>query len=40
MNLVMVGGHSRNIGKTSVVEGIIRGLPEYNWTAAKIKVGS
>lgn len=32
----MVGGHSRNIGKTSVVEGIIRGLSEYNWTAAKI----
>ena len=36
MNLVMVGGHSRNIGKTSVVEGIIRGLREYNWTAVKI----
>ena len=36
MKLVMVGGHSRNIGKTSVVEGIIRALPEFNWTAAKI----
>jgi molybdopterin-guanine dinucleotide biosynthesis protein len=36
MKLVMVGGHSRNIGKTSVVAGIIRGLPELNWTAAKI----
>src|SRR5262245_21223081 len=36
MKLVMVGGHTRNIGKTSVVEGIIRGLPEFNWTAAKI----
>lgn len=36
MKLVMVGGHTRNIGKTSVVEGIIRGLPEMNWTAVKI----
>jgi len=36
MKLVMVGGHTRNIGKSSVVEGIIRALPELNWTAAKI----
>jgi molybdopterin-guanine dinucleotide biosynthesis protein len=36
MKMVMVGGHTRNIGKTSVVEGIIRGLPEMNWTAIKI----
>lgn len=36
MKLVMVGGHTRNIGKTSVVEGIIRGTSELNWTAAKI----
>ncbi|HKD04955.1 MAG TPA: hypothetical protein VKB79_03540 [Bryobacteraceae bacterium] len=34
--LVVVGGHSRNIGKTSVVCGIVRGLPEMRWTAAKI----
>jgi hypothetical protein len=34
--LVVVGGHSRNIGKTSVVCGIIRGLPDLNWTAIKI----
>jgi hypothetical protein len=34
--LVVVGGHSRNIGKTSVACGIIRNLPEYNWTAIKI----
>jgi hypothetical protein len=34
--LVVVGGHSRNVGKTSVVCGIIRGLPELNWTAIKI----
>ncbi len=36
MRLVLVGGHSRNVGKTSVVEGLIRGLPEYSWTAVKI----
>lgn len=36
MKLVMVGGHARNVGKTSVVAGIIGGLREFNWTAAKI----
>jgi molybdopterin-guanine dinucleotide biosynthesis protein len=36
MKLVMVGGHARNVGKTSVVAGIIGGLRELNWTAAKI----
>ncbi|HKA19305.1 MAG TPA: hypothetical protein VKN18_13530 [Blastocatellia bacterium] len=36
MKLVMVGGHSRNVGKTSVVSGIISGLRELGWTAAKI----
>jgi len=34
--LVVVGGHSRNIGKTSVVEGLIRALPQGNWTAVKV----
>lgn len=34
--LVVVGGHSRNIGKTGVVAGLIRGLPEARWTAVKI----
>jgi hypothetical protein len=34
--LVTVGGHSRNIGKTSVVAGLIRALPEFRWTAVKI----
>ncbi|HZL56447.1 MAG TPA: hypothetical protein VFC21_05170 [Bryobacteraceae bacterium] len=34
--LVVVGGHSRNIGKTSVACGIIRNLPEFRWTAIKI----
>jgi len=36
MNLILVGGHSRNIGKTSVVAGIINALSELNWTAVKI----
>lgn len=34
--LVVVGGHSRNIGKTSVVAGLIRKLRERQWTAMKI----
>jgi hypothetical protein len=34
--LVVVGGHSRNIGKTSVVAGLIRKLRGRKWTAAKI----
>jgi hypothetical protein len=34
--LVVVGGHSRNIGKTSVVCGIIQALPDWRWTAIKI----
>ena len=34
--LVVVGGHSRNIGKTSVVAGLIRKLRNRKWTAAKI----
>ncbi|HUI79160.1 MAG TPA: hypothetical protein VLY24_14645 [Bryobacteraceae bacterium] len=34
--LLVVGGHSRNIGKTSVVSGLIRKLRSRNWTAVKI----
>ncbi len=34
--VVVVGGHSRNVGKTSVICGIIRALPTWNWTAIKI----
>lgn len=34
--IVVVGGHSRNIGKTSVVCGIVAGLKETRWTALKI----
>ena len=36
MAIVVIGGHSRNVGKTSVVEGLIRALPELRWTAFKI----
>lgn len=36
MAFVIVGGHSRNIGKTSVVAGLIAAMPERNWTAFKI----
>lgn len=32
----MIGGHSRNIGKTSVVAALITRLPEMHWTAFKI----
>lgn len=34
--LLVVGGHSRNIGKTSVVCGIVQALRSWNWTAVKI----
>jgi molybdopterin-guanine dinucleotide biosynthesis protein len=36
MAIVVVGGHTRNIGKTSVVAGLIRALPQIHWTAFKI----
>jgi hypothetical protein len=36
MSLVVIGGHSRSVGKTSVVAGLIAALPEFNWTALKI----
>jgi len=34
--LVVVGGHSRNIGKTAVVAGLIRKMRDRKWTAVKI----
>ena len=34
--MVVVGGNSRDIGKTSVVAGLIRALPQYHWTAIKL----
>jgi hypothetical protein len=36
MALIIIGGHSRNVGKTSVVAGLIAALPQYRWTAFKI----
>ncbi len=36
MSLIVVGGHSRSVGKTSVVAGLIAALPEFHWTAMKI----
>ena len=36
MAIVVVGGHSRSVGKTSVVAGLIQRLPEFHWTAFKI----
>jgi hypothetical protein len=34
--VIVIGGHSRSVGKTSVVAGLISALPEFEWTAAKI----
>lgn len=36
MALIVVGGHSRSVGKTSVVAGLIAALPAFHWTAVKI----
>lgn len=36
MAIIVIGGHSRSVGKTSVVAGLISALPEYDWTAVKI----
>ena len=36
MSLVVIGGHSRSVGKTSIVAGLISALPDFEWTAAKI----
>jgi hypothetical protein len=36
MAVIVVGGHSRSVGKTSVVAGLIAALPEFDWTAVKI----
>jgi hypothetical protein len=36
MAIIVIGGHSRNVGKTSVVAGLISALPEFDWTAVKI----
>ena len=36
MALLVIGGHSRSVGKTSVVAGLISALGEFDWTAVKI----
>ena len=36
MAIVVVGGHSRSVGKTSVAAAIIARLPQMHWTAFKI----
>jgi hypothetical protein len=36
MRVLVVGGHSRNIGKTSLAVDLIRAFPEAAWTAVKI----
>jgi len=36
MAIVVIGGHSRNVGKTSVVAALIAALPDFAWTALKI----
>jgi hypothetical protein len=34
--LVVIGGHTRNIGKTSVICSVIRSTRHFDWTAIKI----
>jgi hypothetical protein len=36
MAIVVIGGHSRDVGKTSVVAGLIVAMRERNWLAIKI----
>lgn len=36
MSTIVIGGHSRSVGKTSVVAGLISALPEFRWTAMKL----
>src|SRR5881628_2745535 len=36
MATIVIGGHSRSVGKTSVVAGLISALSEFSWTAFKI----
>ena len=36
MSLIVIGGHTRNVGKTSLMAGLILALRERNWTAVKI----
>jgi hypothetical protein len=36
MTTIVVGGHSRNVGKTAVAAGLIHAFKNYPWTAIKI----
>src|ERR1039457_5530496 len=36
MPILVIGGHTRSVGKTSVVAGLIAALPHYHWIALKI----
>jgi hypothetical protein len=36
MPTLVIGGHTRSVGKTSVVAGLIAALPAFHWTALKI----
>src|SRR6202522_3566091 len=36
MAVIVIGGHTRNIGKTSVVSALISAMPDKCWTAIKI----
>jgi molybdopterin-guanine dinucleotide biosynthesis protein len=36
MGVIVVGGNSRSVGKTSVVASLISHLPEFSWTAIKV----
>ena len=36
MGIVVIGGHTRNIGKTSVIAALIAATPDLGWTAIKI----
>jgi hypothetical protein len=36
MSILVIGGHTRSVGKTSVVAGLIAALPDLHWTALKI----
>ena len=36
MRYLVIGGHTRSIGKTSLVVDLIRAIPEAGWTAVKI----
>jgi len=36
MAVVVIGGHSRSVGKTSIVAGLISALCQFDWTAVKV----